>query len=49
MRSETSALGLQLTKIIVTAMREEANLIIKKYDLKKIDSPKIPNRVEIYE
>jgi len=40
---------MQLTKAIITAMREEADLIIKKYDLKKIDSSNIPNIIEIYE
>jgi hypothetical protein len=40
---------MQLTKAIITAMKEEADLIIKKYDLKKVDSSKIPNMLEIYE
>lgn len=45
----TNTLEVQLTKAIITAMREEADLIIKKYDLKKVNSSKIPNLIEIYE
>jgi len=40
---------MQLTKVIITAMREEADLIIKKYGLKTLDSSKIPNLIKIYE
>ncbi len=40
---------MQLTKAIITAMRQEADLIIKKYSLKKINSSNIPKLIEIYE
>ena len=40
---------MQQTKAIITAMREEADLIIKKFNLKKIKYDKIPSWIEIYE
>jgi DUF1009 family protein len=40
---------MQLTKAIITAMQEEADLIIKKYDLKEINSDKIPKTIKIFE
>ena len=40
---------MQQTKAIITAMREETDLIIKKFDLKKIENDKIPSWIEIYE
>jgi hypothetical protein len=49
MNNETSTLEVQLTKVIITAMKEEADLIIKKYDLKKVESSTMPNIIEIYE
>lgn len=40
---------MQLTKAIITAMNEEADLIIKKYDLKEIKNARIPQTIKIYE
>ena len=40
---------MQLTKAIITAMQEEADLIIKKYNLEEIKSDNIPNTVRIFE
>ncbi len=40
---------MQLTKAIITAMKEEADLIIKKYNLVEIKSDKIPKTVRIFE
>ena len=40
---------MQLTKAIITAMSEEADLIIKKYNLKEVISDKIPTTVKIFE
>ena len=40
---------MKLTKAIITAMEEEADLIIKKYGLEEIKSDKIPKTVKIFE
>ena len=40
---------MQLTKSIITAMSEEADLIIKKYNLTEVKSDKIPATVKIFE
>ena len=40
---------MQLTKAIITAMEEEADLIIKKYNLTEVKSDKIPKTVKIFE
>jgi len=40
---------MQLTKAIITAMNEEADLIIKKYNLEEVKSDKIPKTVKVYE
>jgi len=40
---------MKLTKVIITAMREEAELIIKKFNLERISDWKIPANMEIYE
>lgn len=40
---------MKLTKAIITAMQEEADLIIKKYDLKEIKSDSIPKTVKVFE
>lgn len=40
---------MQLKKAIITAMKEEAELIIKKYNLVKVEWDKIPSTMEIYE
>jgi len=40
---------MELTKAIITAMSEEADLIIKKYNLKEVKSDKIPKTVKIFE
>jgi len=37
------------TKAIVTAMRQEADLIIKKYNLKEAKNEKLPNTLKIFE
>jgi hypothetical protein len=33
---------MQLTKVIITAMQEEANLIIKKFALQELENDSIP-------
>ncbi len=40
---------MKLTKAIITAMREEADLIIKKYNLKEIKNSNIPKNITIFE
>jgi len=40
---------MQLTKAIITAMSEEADLIIEKYSLEEVKSDKIPKTVKIFE
>ncbi len=40
---------MQLIKAIITAMKEEADLIIKKYNLKENKSGTIPNNISIFE
>ena len=40
---------MELTKAIITAMSEEADLIIKKYNLEEIKTDKIPQTVKIFE
>jgi len=40
---------MQLTKAIITAMAEEADLIIEKYNLEEIKSDKIPKTVRIFQ
>ena len=39
---------MQLTKAIITAMKQEADLIIKKYNLKEVKEDKIPNTIKIF-
>ncbi len=40
---------MQLTKVIITAMMQEANLIIKKYNLKEIKNNDIPESMKVFE
>jgi len=40
---------MQLTKVIITAMEQEADLIIKKYNLKEIKNEHIPNSLKVFE
>jgi len=40
---------MKITKVIITAMREEAKLIIDKFNLERITEWKIPANMEIYE
>ena len=40
---------MQLTKAIITAMKEEADIIIEKYNLKEIEEKSIPMGVKIFE
>jgi hypothetical protein len=40
---------MELTKAIITAMSEEADLIIKKYNLEEIKTDKIPQTVKVFE
>jgi len=40
---------MQQTKAIITAMAEEADLIIKKYNLKEVKDKKKPNTIKIFE
>jgi len=39
---------MKLTKAIITAMKQEADLIIKKYDLKEFNDSKIPNTIKVF-
>jgi len=39
---------MKLTKAIITAMEQEADLIIKKYNLKEFNDSKIPNTIKIF-
>jgi len=39
---------MQLTKAIITAMKQEADLIIKKYNLEEFKDEKIPNTLKVF-
>jgi len=39
---------MKITKAIITAMKQEADLIIKKYNLKEFKDSKIPNTLKIF-